>query len=192
MPLRLFHRVVVAGALVGAITVVPVADTSLPAQVERADEYRVKAAILYNLAKFVDWPPEAISGPQAPLVVCVLGVDPFGPALDDALKGRLVGGHPLAVRRMGGLSPGCHVLFVSASERKRTAIVIEDLGASPVLTVGDDDGFDTAGGMIELVTVRETVRFNINREAVDRARLHLSARLLALASNIHPAAGVVR
>src|SRR5215218_229657 len=77
------------------------------AETQREDEYRVKAAMLFNIAKFIDWPPAAFSGPPAPLNVCVLGVDPFGGTLDEALKGR-VGGRAIATRRIADVEPGCH------------------------------------------------------------------------------------
>jgi YfiR/HmsC-like len=164
-------------ASIGTVTICRAAD-----QPSRAEEYRVKAAILYNLAKFVDWPPDALPSPTAPLTLCVLGVDPFGSAIDDAVKGRQVGGRPLVIRRIADVEPGCHVLFVSTSERKRTSLVLDRLGTSPVLTVGDGEGFSALGGMIELVTDGDRIRFSINTAAADHAKLHLSARLLAIAA----------
>lgn len=147
-----------------------------------ADEYRVKAAILYNLAKFVDWPSDAFAAPAAPLSLCVLGVDPFGALLDEALKGRQVSGRSIVTRRVAEPDPSCHVLFIATSERKRLGLITERLGTSGVLTVSEESGFIDVGGIVELVTEGGRVRFHINAAAAERARLRVSARLLALAA----------
>lgn len=155
----------------------------------RADEYRVKAAIIYNLAKFVDWPPEAFSAPAAALNVCVLGVDPFGDVLDEAFRGHLVAGRGIVVRRLPDVQPGCHVVFISGSERKRLAVVADQLRTAGVLTVSEEEGFSSLGGMIELFTEGGRIRFNINIVALEGARLRASARLREIASNEKHAAG---
>ena len=147
----------------------------------RADEYRVKAAILFNLAKFVDWPRSVFTGASAPLVLCVLGADPFGSVLDDTLNGRLVGGRPLVAMRITEVTHGCHMLFVTGGERKRLAVIADQLGGTSVLTVGEDEAFTEDGGMISLAVDGERVRFGINGRVAERAGLKVSARLLALA-----------
>jgi YfiR/HmsC-like len=122
-PARRSRRATIAlttAVVVGATTIGGAAQ-----QPSRAEEYRVKADILYNVAKFVDWPADVLPTPETPLAICVLGVDPFGSALDDEIKGRLVGGRAVAIRRSAEVEAGCQVLFVSASEGKRTAV---DLG----------------------------------------------------------------
>lgn len=160
-----------------------------PSESQRADEYKVKAAFLFNFAKFVEWPPQAFSGQGAPLTVCVLGLDPFGSLLDDTLKGRAVAGRPIAVRRIPELEPGCHVLFISGSERKRLALLTDRLRGTSVLTVSEEAGFTTVGGMIELFTAGESVQFNIEPAAVERSGLRASARLIELAANQRRQAG---
>lgn len=147
------------------------------------DEYRVKAAILYHLAKFVDWPADAFASPATPMAVCVLGADPFGAVLDESIGGRQVAGRPVLVRRIAEPEGGCHVLFISTSERRRLALIVERLGTAGVLTVSEEDGFTRLGGIVELITEGERVRFHINTAAAERARLRVSARLLALAAN---------
>jgi hypothetical protein len=149
----------------------------------RADEYRVKAAFLFNFAKFVEWPPQAFAGQTASLTLCVLGMDPFGNLLDDTLKGRAVAGRPIAIRRIAELEQGCHVLFISSSERKRLALLTHQLRGASVLTVSEEAGFTKVGGMIELFNAGESVQFNIAPAAVERSGLHASARLIALAAN---------
>jgi hypothetical protein len=146
-----------------------------------ADEYRVKAAILFNLAKFVEWPKEAFANASAPLVLCVLGADPFGSLLDHTLKGRLIEGRSLVAMRITEVTPGCHMLFVSATERKHLPVIADQLGGKSVLTVGEDDAFTEEGGMISLALDGERVRFGINSRMAERAGLKVSARLLSLA-----------
>jgi hypothetical protein len=91
---------------------------------------------------------------------------------------------------MSDVEPGCHLLFISASERKRMAVIVERLRTSGVLTVSEDEGFGAVGGMIELVTQSDRVGFNIYPGALERVGLHASARLIELAWNQkHPAGG---
>ncbi len=144
---------------------------------QRVDEYRLKAALIYAIARFVDWPADTFSAPTAPMHVCVFGADPFGATLDDTFKGHTVGGHPVTVRRVTDIDRICNVLFVSRSERKRMALVTDQLRSSAVLTVSEEDGFRSAGGMIELYGDGEKVRFSLNLKAFETARLKPSARL---------------
>ncbi|MGE0450505.1 MAG: YfiR family protein [Vicinamibacterales bacterium] len=169
---------------------VPIA-VGAPAIEERVDEYRLKAAILYNLARFVDWPTDSFTDASAPLRVCVLGVDPFGSALDDALRGHVVGGRAIETRRIAEPETGCHLLYVSASERSRVAAIVESVRRTAVLTVSDQVGFASVGGVVELFTEGDRIRFCLNTAAAERARLYLSVRLVALASN-QPSAGAAR
>jgi len=148
----------------------------------RVEEYRLKAAVLYNLAKFVDWPEDAFADASAPLVVCVLGADPFGQALDDTLKGHMVGGHPAVARRIAEMAAGCHVLFVG--DIRRLPAVIDRVHDSSVLTVGESAGFVDQGGMIGLTTENDRVRFDVNLTAAERAHLKISARVMALAASV--------
>lgn len=160
-----------------------------PGEGTRADEYRVKAAFLFNFAKFIEWPSSSFSGTTTPLQVCVLGVDPFGWTLDDTLRGRAVAGRPIQVRRMTEPDRSCHLLFISTSERKRLPLITEQLRGASILTVGEDDGFIAAGGMIELISDGDNVQFNVSPLAAERAGLHVSARLVSLAANQRHASG---
>ncbi len=144
-------------------------------------EYRVKAAFLYHFAQLTRWPGEG----EGALRVCVLGEDPFGPALE-RLEGKRVRGRRISVGRCSsGGACDCEVVFVSRSERGRLAADLARLGPG-VLTVSDIPGFAGAGGMIELVLVDGKVRFRINRGAAERAGLRLSSRLLHLAEDVIP------
>jgi hypothetical protein len=150
-----------------------------------ADEYRVKAAILYNIARFVEWPSDAFADGVSPVIVCVVGVDPFGVALDDALQGRTVKGRPVVIRRQHDPGRECHVVFIAYSEQKRIDDIIEQLGSTHVLSMSEVDRFTHRGGVIGLTTVGDRVQFDINVSAAERARLTVSSRLMALASSIH-------
>jgi hypothetical protein len=155
-----------------------------PLAAQAIDEYRLKAAVLYNFAKFVEWPADAFTRPDAPLVVCVLGSDPFGSALDDTLRGHAVGTHPAQVRRVGDVTPGCHVLFVSSSEMRRLPVVLDRLQSASVLTMAETKGFPEQGGMVRLLTEDDHIRFEINIGAAERAHLKISARVMALAAAV--------
>jgi len=160
------------------------ASTAQPVRAERPGEYSVKAAVLYNLTKFVDWPGDAFADQAAPVVFCVLGGDPFGPTLDRTLQGHLVGTRTAVVRRVSEPAPECHVLFIAGSDTKRLPAILERLGTRSVLTVGDAPGFVEQGGMIGLVTDTDRVKFDINLGAAERAGLRISARVLVLASTV--------
>jgi hypothetical protein len=154
---------------------------AVPATAPRASEYSVKAALIFNIARFVTWPSTAFSSPSAPITVCVLGADPFGSALDDALKGKQLGGHGLAVRRVAEPDASCHILFVSSSESKRLGVIVEKVQKSSVLTVSDHEGFCRTGGVVELFTEQDSIHFVINARAADPG-LKFSARLLDIAA----------
>lgn len=148
-------------------------------------EYQVKAAFLYNFVKFVEWPAAAL--PQnSPVRLCVLGQDPFGSDLESTVAGRVLNGRPLLIRRSERLEDlgACHVLFISSSERAGLATVLAALKEASVLTVGETDGFATQGGMIRLTLEENKVRFEINVQAAERARLRISSQLLRLAKRL--------
>ncbi|HEX7183153.1 MAG TPA: YfiR family protein [Thermoanaerobaculia bacterium] len=149
-------------------------------------EYAVKAAFLYNFAKFVEWPADAFRGPGDPMTLCVLGEDPFGGELDQTVGGKTVTGRQIVVRRSTRLTdlPECRVLFVSSSEGPRLAQILAAVGDRAVLTVGEEETFARAGGIISFVVRENRVRFQIDRKAAARAGLSISSRLLELAETV--------
>jgi hypothetical protein len=152
-------------------------------QEQSVDEYRVKAAFLFNFAKFVEWPPEVLQDPSDPFAICVLGHDPFGRALDDIVAGKKIDGRAVAVRRISDprQSVACRILFVSSSEPKRVLAVLAAMNQVGVLTVGES-GNATAEGMIINLTVEDgRVRFGINMDSVGSEKLRFSSKLLSLA-----------
>jgi hypothetical protein len=163
--------------------------TALFAQSKGPTEYEIKAAFLYNFAKFVEWPPTAFSDPKQPLGVCVFGRDPFGHALDDALAGKSIGNHPVILGRTRQLADlaGCQIVFVSATESPRLPEIVGRLQGHNALLVGETEGFASAGGAIQFVLDQNRVRFAINPDAADRAGLKISSKLLALATIVRDA-----
>lgn len=158
---------------------------------QAAGEYDLKAAFLYNFAKFVDWPPAAFPEPGSSFRICVLGRDPFGGSLQAAVNGEEIAGHRLTVMRSESLAKpsGCQILFVSRSERDQTREILAAVKDSPVLTVGDVPGFLEQGGIINFLLEGNKVRFEINNEAAARAKLNISSKLLQLARRVVPNPG---
>jgi hypothetical protein len=156
---------------------------SAAAQAGSEGEYSIKAAFLYNFAKFAEWPPSVFDDASGPLVICVLGPDPFGSALDE-IEGKGVGRRAISIRRVRSpLEIGqCHIVFISNALAAEARTICGALGQAPVLTVSDIDGFAQTGGMIGLTTVDNRIRFQINLKAAENAGLKLSSQLLKLAT----------
>jgi hypothetical protein len=154
------------------------------AQANEPSEYQLKAAFLFNFAKFIDWPPGSFPSPRSPFTICVLGQDPFGHALDDILHGKMIRDQPLAFQRLKDKTEArsCQIVFVSSSESTHLADILESLRGANVLLVGETTGFASSGGTIEFALDGDNhLRFTINTDAADRAGLKVSSKLLALA-----------
>jgi hypothetical protein len=180
-------RLLALNMVVGCVLALGLLSSTLitVARAQSPDEYQVKAAFLYNFARFVDWPGEAFSDAGAPFVVGVIGNDPFGGALDQAINGKNIGGRQMTVRRLkwGQDLRSCHILYISSSERRHLPQIIQSLRGANVLTVGDMDQFNQQGGIINFILETNRVRFEINPRGADQARLRISSKLLALAKN---------
>jgi uncharacterized protein DUF4154 len=150
-------------------------------------EYDLKLAFLFNFAKFVEWPPDAFPNEKVPITLCVFGTDPFGRSLDEIVQGKMANNREFAIRRT--MKPedlhGCQIIFIIDAERGRLAEIFESLKHSSVLLVGESDGFAERGGCIQFYLEDNKVRFSINVDAVQRARLTVSSKLLALARIVH-------
>ncbi len=168
-------------ALIGAADAPTVQAGTDSAKASASREYRIKAAFLYNFAKFTVWPAGAFADAKAPLRLCVLGDDPFHEAFK-ALEGRTVKNRAIVASPLESTDSlgQCHLLFVSASEHGRLGTILESLRGMPVLVVGDTPHFARSGGIIRLETVENRVRFEINVEAAQHAKLKLDSRLLRL------------
>ncbi len=145
-------------------------------------EYALKAAFLYNFGNFVTWP--AGDGEQdEPFVIAIVGEDPFGPFIDQALGGKTIKGRKVRIRRVAGTDglDGCHVLFVAGLSSSETEELLDELSGRPVLTVGETERFAHGGGMIGFHVKGGKIRLQINRGAAERSGLRLSSKLLSLA-----------
>ena len=155
----------------------------VPAAEPAADEYPVKAAFLFNFAKFVEWPADAFKGSDDPIGICVVGQNPFGSALQDLVRDKTVANRPFLVREAANAQQAskCQIVFVTASERKRFRSLLEDLRGHSILTVGEADDFVASGGIINFKLKDARVRIEIDAGAAERARLRISSKLLSLA-----------
>jgi hypothetical protein len=145
-------------------------------------EYEVKAAFLLNFLQFVDWPATSVTNTAAPLVIGVLGEDPFGSVLDETIKGETVQGRPLQVKREKKVAhlKDCHLVFITRSERGQLKESLRELRDSPTLTVSDLEAFCKQGGMIGLLSESGKIRFEINQAAAEAGGLKISSKLLRL------------
>jgi hypothetical protein len=173
-----------------ALTVLLFAATSLPAQESRPGEYQVKAAYLFNFGKFVKWPAAIPAEKDNSFTFCVLGQDPFGPALDSILAGEDLSGKPVAIRRIAKPqdSGPCRVLFISSTEESHLKEILTVIDDSGVLTVSDIPGFSRRGGMIQFVVEGNKVRVEINLTSAENAKLTLSSELLKVAAAVRRSA----
>lgn len=143
-------------------------------------EYQLKAVFLFNFTQFVEWPADAFADANSPLIIGVLGDDPFGDYLDDTVRGETVNGRPLQVQRYRRADEikTCHVLFVSNSETEHLMQVLGSLKGRSILTVGDVDEFTHDGGIIRFATLSNKIRLKISLDAAQAAKLTISSKLL--------------
>lgn len=160
---------------------------SLPAQRGAFDEREVKAVFLLHFVQFVEWPSTAFASPESPVVIGVLGDDPFGQLLDQVVEGEVVKGRKLSIARFRRVEDvkNCHVLFVSPSESAAYDRILTALSAHPTLTVGETKNFTTLG-MIRFLTESNRVRLEVNVEAAKSAGLTISSNLLRAARVVGP------
>ncbi len=172
----LLSLMVAAGLMLSATA--PVSGSATP------NEQQVEAAYLFNFARYVDWPGSAFDGATAPLRICVLGDDEFVTVARTSVGDRKVAERPVTVEGRSSVSASrsCHILFIAASSRDVESEVISDLGSKSVFTVSDSEGFAEQGGVANFVRVGNKIRFEINRDAANKAGLKVSSRLLRLAN----------
>ncbi len=151
-----------------------------------SSEYDVKAAFLFHFAQFVEWPPETFKDASTPLTYCTIGEDPFHGALEQSLSGKTIEARPLRVAHFKQPQEiqGCQVLFVGAGETKRLGAALAGVSGNGVLLVGETEHFVEEGGIIGFCLEQNKIRFEINLEAAERAKLKISAKLLALAKTV--------
>jgi hypothetical protein len=144
-------------------------------------EPALKAAFIYNFAKFTDWPADAVPATK-PLLLCVLGDDAVGQALEQAVKSRMIGGHSLSVSYVASVAEReCHVLYMSGAKASQAGPLVASMRDVPVLTISDGEGFIELGGIVQFYFEHGRLRFTIRVQSAKRARLQVSSQLLALA-----------
>lgn len=176
-----------AALTAGVIALAPVtaayAQSADSAEISR--EYLIKAAILFNFAKFAEWPAAAFTDESAAVRICVIGDDPFGAALD-SINGKTVKDRTLLATPIARVedAAACHILFVSASEGDRLEAILDAVGGLPILTVADMGQFASSGGIVALKTAEDRSRLEINVGAAKKAGVKLSSKLLRLADTV--------
>jgi hypothetical protein len=176
--LVMFVAFVLAHQVIGTATKASASETS--------DEYKVEAAFLFHFAQLVDWPPEVENSPDNSLFLCTVGADPFQGALEVEVAGKPVGNRTIRIRHIEEAEDmqGCQIVYIGRAESKRLPLLVTALHNAPILTVGDSPNFLDAGGMIRFVLAENKVRFEINLNAAQSARLKIGSRLLVLAEHV--------
>lgn len=156
--------------------------TELVGQQLQATESQIKAAYLFNFGKYVSWPPFS----SEHFLICVLGRDPFGSALDEIVAGEKIAAKQAEVRRIRSFhdASSCQMLFIASSEDAQIRSVLPELANVPVLLVSDLPGFVERGGMIQFVTEGNRVRFLVNLKAAQKVGLTFSSELLKVAKSV--------
>jgi hypothetical protein len=146
-------------------------------------KYQVEALFLFNFAKYVDWPAGAFTNAAAPIIIEVLGTDPFGDDLQHTVEGKAINGHPFVIKHLDSISglSSCQILFISDSEASKVVEILDKVGPLPILTVGEGELFARNGGIIHFLLKNGNVRLEIDLAAAKKAGLTISSRLLAVA-----------
>jgi hypothetical protein len=162
-----------------------------------SSEYLIKAGFIFKFAKFVEWPTTAFAQPDSPIVIGILGTDPFGTILDELVQDKKIGARGFVVKRLKWGADvrelrDCKILFVSASEKAHKDEVVQLVKSLPILTVGETPGFAERGGIIRFTVEDNRVRFEVNVDAAHQAELTISSRLLTLARIVQQPSAEVR
>jgi hypothetical protein len=164
------------------------ATLALPSRAQTVDssdssEYLIKAGFTYNFAKLMDWPASTFPQPDSPIVIGILGNDPFGSTLESVLAGKKVNERSFVIKHLkwGTDIKGCNILYVSTSEASHLDEIFHLLKGLPILTIGQMPGFARRGGIVNFVIENDKVRFEVNVEAAKQADISISSRLLTLA-----------
>ena len=179
---RFSVRLATAGVVLAATLVASPRIAAISAA-DAASDVALKAAFLYNFAKFTEWP--ALPA-DAAIAVCIVGDDKIAAAVVETVRGQSINAHALEVRRVQDSAawPACHVLFIADTETRRSASALNGIKKLPILTVSDGKDFAQTGGIIEFFVDNGRMRFAINVDTAEGSGLHLSSRLLGLAKVI--------
>ena len=157
------------------------------AQDSAPSEYQIKAAFLFNFAKFIDWPPETYVTPTSPIIIGVLGDNVFGNNLERTLSNKTINNRPLEYKEFHSLleATNCQILFICPSEKGKFPKIMEALHGTSILTVSETDQFISAGGMVNFFIDANKIRFEINDVAAKKAGLKISSKLMSLSAHPH-------
>jgi len=167
-------------AMIAILALISGGGLTTPAQAQSLEEHDAKAAFVFKLVNFVQWP----SNNSNELVIGFIGADATGDALQRLASGKSVNGRGIVVRRLkqDGDLKACQVIYLGASERKNAGAVLDRLHGTNVLTVGESDGFGQHGGIVNVLLNDGRIHFEVNPHAAERAHLQISSRLLSLAT----------
>jgi hypothetical protein len=156
----------------------------VPSFAQVSKEYQLKAVFLWRLAQFTQWPSNAFENADTPIAICVLGENPFGDALDEAVRGETAHGRKLVVRRYRSVQEikACHLLYIEGSAARQVKEIIAALRGRSILTVSDIEGFALSyDGMVRFLTEQNKIKLRVNVKAATAAGLALDPRLLRTA-----------
>ncbi len=144
------------------------------------EEYKIKAAFIFNFTQFVNWPEQSLGPPGSPFVIGILGEDPFEGYLQEIIKGESVKGHPLVIRHFKNVEDvkSCHVLFIDI--KGNDDAILKKLEGRNILTISEEEKFAHDGGMVRIYTKQNKIQIQINPEAANKASLTISSKLLKL------------
>jgi hypothetical protein len=160
----------------------------LPAQSPVTQEYQIKAVFLFNFAQFVEWPSTAFASDQDPLIIGVLGENPFGSYLENVVSGEKIKGHSLVVHYYKNSDDvkNCHILFINKNSINNVNAFLSNLREKNILTVSDASNFIQQGGIVRFISKNNKINFQINPDAAKSAKLEISSKLLRLAEIFVP------
>lgn len=169
---------------VRSIIIIPVliSHLALAAQTPPTREYQLKAVFLYNFTQFVEWPTNSFTSDQSPMIIGILGADPFGSYLEETIAGEKINGHPLRVQHYNTVEEigVCQVLFINVADKTKREQIISKLKGRNILTVSDSPDFLLQGGMIRFFTRQDKIKLQVNLEEAKTASLVISSKLLRL------------
>lgn len=168
----------IAGAIILSST--PLCEAKGPS------EYQVKAAFVYNFARFIDWPPQSFADDGSPFVLGVIGDSEIASAVEQIVKGKTVSGRRMVYKRLSADAAldGCNLLLIGATEKRNVGRILDRLKDNNIVTVGETEGFVRYGGVIGFVVQSSKVGFDINVAAAGKKHLKVSSQLLKLARNV--------
>lgn len=190
MAMRLFMRrmrrcwLAAAACLLASLAAAPALAQSPGNPLELA----VKATYLYKFGPFVNWPQTVFDSASSPVVLCVVGEDPFRAVLDEAVAGQKIGERPLALNRLSRLErqSGCHIAYISGSPAQSVDAALDAVRGAPVLTFTDAARGSAAKGIIHFVVSDDRVRFEIDEYAAAENGITISSKVLSLAISVRP------